>query len=262
MVSAIGLNAISYFFEQASRLSFIPERFFSLGGTPSPQLPKAEILARHKDGLSAGHIFDEARRYDQIISTDLIALEIAVQKHLELGEPVSINLNAETFFSDLLMPRLDELLAKYPAFKPSGVCLEITEQGGVPASYNEQYLIALKDKGFMLGLDDFNPNDLAEYDRLTHFGPHVDIVKFPHEYMHIVRFGSDADKEKFAAQVAIVKTAYPNAMIVMEGVKESDMALIPLLQRMGIDLVQQSSHCPEGPVRALEQDAIELALKR
>lgn len=251
---------ISALFGRVTSIHYVPEHFIPLRKLANPKLPLAEILARHPDGKSAGHIFDEARVDGNIISTDLIALEFAVQAHLALNQSVSINLSAETFFSNLLLQKVKELKATYPKFNPSSICLEITEQGGIPDTFNERYLMELKNMGFSLALDDFDPTIAFEHKRLAHYGAYVDIVKFPHQVMEIFRSGDVERADKVALQIQAVKTNYPHVTLVMEGVREADLKLIKKLNDLGIDLIQQTNHGSTEPMRPINQEAIALAL--
>ncbi len=212
------------------------------------RLPFVELLARHKNGQSAGHLFDEAREHNCVVEADLIALENVVKAQLDLDFPVSINLNVETFFSEELAPKVRELIHKYPKFNPEDFCLEITEQGGIPKNFDANKLLTLKQMGFALALDDFDPRQAIEQFRLTKFAPYVDIVKFPYQVLEMVRDGSLREAETLANTIKDIKDEFPHITFVMEGVRATDGDLLSTLKQMGIDLIQATSYVGEPRV--------------
>jgi EAL domain-containing protein (putative c-di-GMP-specific phosphodiesterase class I) len=247
---------VDHFFFEASRMKFEREAFFALRPVPFP-LPKAEMLARKPNGQSAGLFFDAARAAGRVIDTDIIIFERAVDDQQLTGDFVSINLNVETIFSRELYDSLMRIVRKYPNFDPSKICLEITEQGGVPHNFNPQTLINLKSMGFKLALDDFDPTKPEEHARLRVFGPYVDIVKFPHEMMGDVRGNNDQSCEKIDQSIQHITTHYPPTITVMEGVREEDRKgdeedeEYPTLRRFGFHVAQRSRFKSSSPVRNL-----------
>jgi EAL domain-containing protein (putative c-di-GMP-specific phosphodiesterase class I) len=226
------------------------------------KLPELEMLARPV-GITASYFFDEARKYNRVIDIDLMTFERAVAAHLISGKRVSINLNAETFFSDRLWAKLDEISLKYPEFNPKNICLEITEQGGIPKNFDPQALLALKARGFSLALDDFDHRDPKEWQRLALFAPYVDIVKCPYQVMETVREAS-LDSVAFADDVRMIKIRYPHLKLVMEGVRSSDNNLYPTLEKIGFDIIQPTSYvtqpkADQGQKVAFPEHGLELA---
>lgn len=231
--------------------------------THNQKLPFVELLARHENGQSAGHLFDEARKYDCVVEADLIAIEKAIQKQMALGCPVSLNLNVETFSSKALISKLDEMAEKYPTFDPRDICLEITEQGGVPENFDLGVLSALKNRGYALALDDFDPRQEKEQLRLEKFAAYVDIVKFPYEVLQIVRSGSLKDVETLGETIKNIKDDHPHITFVMEGVRSSDDDLLPILKELGVDLFQATKYKSDVEVttsRALPFQPLPIAL--
>lgn len=236
------ITIVDFFTMQAKRMRFDEEAFVHLLPLDDHhKLPELEMLARPL-GIATGHFFDEARKYNRVIEIDLMTFERAVAANLHSAKRASINLNAETFFSDRLWAKLDEISLKYPAFNPKNICLEITEQGGIPENFDPQALLALKARGFSLALDDFDHRDPKEWQRLALFAPHVDIVKFPYQVMETVREGSLTDSVTFAEDVKRIKIIHPHLKLVMEGVRSSDSDLYTTLEKIGFHIVQPTSY--------------------
>lgn len=258
------ITMVDFFTMQAKRMRFDEETFVHLLLLDDHhKLPEVEMLARPM-GITASYFFDEARKYTRVTETDLMTFERAVAAHLHSGKRVSINLNAETFFSDSLWAKLDEIGLKYPAFNPKNICLEITEQGGIPENFDPQALLALKARGFSLALDDFDHRDPKEWDRLALFAPHVDIVKFPYQVMETVREGSLTDSVTFAEDVKRIKIIHPHLKLVMEGVRSSDNNLYTTLEKIGFHIVQPTSYvtdpkADQGQKVAFPVPSLELA---
>lgn len=249
---------VSIFTEQARRLRFAFEAFVPLG--KFKPFPYAEMLARHPDGRSAGHIFDQARQEGCVVETDLAAFQKAIGEHLRTGIPASMNLNAETFFTKEFSCKLRKIITRFPGFSPRDICLEITEQGGIPENFNPETLIALKDMGFRLALDDFDPHHQFELDRLTVFAPYVDIIKFPYQVMELVRDGNQQESLNLADTVRLIKDKYPDILFVMEGVRETDHDLLPTLKQIGIDMIQPSSYVAPPPSVPVDCPEMRMAL--
>jgi len=200
------------------------------------------MLARHPDGRSAGKFFDEARAAGKVIPTDLAIFRRALEAQQALNVSASINLNAETIFSSEFLQELDSVYALYPDFDADKVCLEITEQGGIPKNYNPQTLLLLKNYGFRLALDDYNPFIVEEQARLEAFVPYVDYIKFPHEVMAKIRSGDEGCAVIMARVTNEIKRKFPHITLVMEGFRKADSNMRQTLKEMGMDIVQNSSY--------------------
>lgn len=220
-------------------MGFEREAFFALRPVPF-SFPTAEMLARKPNGLSAGTFFDAARAAGRVVDTDITIFERAVGTQQLTGDFVSINLNVETIFSRELYESLMRIIIKYPNFDPSKICLEITEQGGVPDNFNSQTLPNLKSMGFKLALDDFDPFKLEEQRRLTMLGDHVNMIKLPHEMMSFLRENDAQSRDHIGNSVRRINTQFPGTVVVMEGVREEDESIYPTLIELGFHVGQRS----------------------
>lgn len=247
-------------------LAYVRESFFPLTALPNmldDEFPTAEMLARDQNGMPAGNVFDKARECKQEVAVDLLALSIGVEHHLKWGQPTSsFNLAAETFFNEALIPKLTQLQLKNPRLDPRKIWLEITEQGGVPSNSDPKFLEGINDLGYRLALDDYNPNNPAERARLEIFGPFVKAVKLDYTHANTFRCGTDAEIELLSNQIRSIKNEFPQMIIVLEGVRGSDIDMIPKLLESGVQVVQESGYRGDGPVRPLDMEEIGLVLNR
>lgn len=234
----------SFAFEQ-----FLPQSAEAVAR--SSELPMGEMLYRPPNGQSAEIFFAEVRKRKMVISTDLTIFERAVaESHLH-AERTSINVNIETVNSDHFLPLLYRL-----EMNPDNICIEVTEQGGVPASFDHKRLETLKKMGFGLSLDDVDILDAKEWSRLGKLGPFVDTIKFPHQIAAIFRDGEESDIETISVYIRAAKALYPNALQIMEGVRSTDAHLAPAFHAAGIDIFQHSSYLPASRASQPLQDRL------
>lgn len=207
-----------------------------MGGNQGNRIFAAELLYKTKNTEA---FFEAARIAENIVPTDLEIFKAAIKEHLKLEYPVSINLNVETFFDNRLIETIKILKSENQNLDCTKICLEITEQGKIPAVFDDKKLIALKDMGFTLALDDFHPEKDGEWQRLRALGEFVDRIKFPHEIMTDIRKGQS---EKISRAIREVRFHYPDIILIIEGFQKDDWDSIDLLQSLGIDIIQESSY--------------------
>jgi EAL domain-containing protein (putative c-di-GMP-specific phosphodiesterase class I) len=236
--------------------AFALERFFRLSPRSTAGhkafLPTGELLFRPEDGTPAESFFKRGlRSTDDIITTDLIIFKQAIDAHLQLGEPVSINLSAETFCDERFLSTVEDALATCPDLNPYYVCLEITEQGGVPENFNPKAFEKLIKLGFTMALDDYDPRQESEQARLRTFSPFISIIKLPFELMQFARTDLESLAET-CRMIGDIKTLYPDIQLVMEGVRKTDNHLLGVLEAFGVDVVQITRNTETGisPARA------------
>lgn len=222
----------SFAFEQ-----FMPQSAEAV--SRSAELPMGEMLYRPPNGQSAESFFAEVRKRKMVVPTDLTIFERAVAEKHRHAERTSINVNIETINSGHFLPLLDRL-----DMNPDTICIEVTEQGGVPADFDHRKLETLKKMGFGLSLDDVDILDAREWDRMGKLGPFVDTIKFPHQIAAIFRDGDESDIETISTYIRAAKALYPNALQIMEGVRSTDDHLAPAFHAAGIDIFQHSSYLP------------------
>jgi EAL domain-containing protein (putative c-di-GMP-specific phosphodiesterase class I) len=150
---------------------------------------------------------------------------------------VSINLSAETFCDERFLSTVEDALATCPDLNPYYVCLEITEQGGVPENFNPKAFEKLIKLGFTMALDDYDPRQESEQARLRTFSPFISIIKLPFELMQFARTDLESLAET-CRMIGDIKTLYPDIQLVMEGVRKTDNHLLGVLEAFGVDVVQ------------------------
>lgn len=204
--------------------------------------PVAEMLFRPQNGQNPEEFFQSARANGKVVEADLAVFELAIQEHMRLGHSVSINLNAETFFDDRLLNSLTNIKRQHPALDPQNIWLEITEQGGIPKSFNPQSLTRLNKLGFNLALDDFNPHDPQEHFRLWRFAPYVQAVKMPFQVIEELKLSVQLETLR---DIRNARQGNQDVMLVMEGYREEEhKEMSGIFMAASIDIVQHSSYVP------------------
>jgi EAL domain-containing protein (putative c-di-GMP-specific phosphodiesterase class I) len=199
--------------------------------------PRGEILFRHPT-IPTEDFFAAARKNpDTIVPTDLEIFEQAIAEHMRLGHSVSINLNAETFFDDRLLDTLNTIKHNHPDFRPQDIWLEITEHGGIPKNFDGSRLVILKELGFALALDDFDPTKDDEWERLQIFLPYIDAVKLPYQFMEDIRHNDIMATSRLIQKSQI---ACLGKIMIIEGHRGNDHEYNLFLQSVGIDVIQES----------------------
>lgn len=200
------------------------------------RLPKEEVLL-HLNGVSAETFFGNLEKSPKlIVPTDYAILERAFGKFQ--SHTRSFNANSATIFGYGLF----EFLNRTP-HDPKFICLEITEHGGGrPDGRNLRNLEKLKNAGYGIAVDDFDPRSASEWDRLAELGPFADIIKLPYQIMETLRHGENQNIADIVFLIEAVRTTYPDIFLVMEGVRATDAYLIPDLEKMGIDIYQKSPY--------------------
>lgn len=251
------MNEISPIYQRAAEarnISFRHERFGTLShGSKSHQDFQfdSELLAQFPDGRSAGYLFSDSPTSVETIKADIISFQKAIALQYASSQKVHINLNAPTIFSAEFRDALQETRTALVNFNPENVCLELTEHGGVPDSFSEEWLEYLKEIGFSRALDDFYPFEGGETDlsaeryRLEKIGPHVDAVKFPHHLLKKIAANQPADIDNIFREIENVKRFCNDPFIILEGVKAEHKHLYPVLESLGIHVVQYSGHVGE-----------------
>lgn len=225
--------------------TYSTEAFIPIGAQPpatSSFFPRRELLFKPKGKKSAEAFFQAANQVPETaIQTDLALFDLAIDYHMLTinQQPVSINLSPYTFFDDRFLDKLRSILLRHPSFSPANICLEITEHGGIPKNFNPSRLVILKTLGFSLALDDFDPRQPEEWQRLELFAPYLDIVKLPFQMMREVR---ENDIVAAVRHIKSLKEQYPKMTVVMEGFRETDMDFLNILAEAGIDIIQESSY--------------------
>ena len=237
--------------------------FFSLHSHREKNIPYGELLLDvTESGLTTEEFLNKIRKRipDDIIAIDLQIFELAILKHIESDNQnniVSINLDAETFFDQRLIEKIEQVINNSPQFNPNKIWLEITEHGDVPKNFDGSTLSAIKSLGFKLALDDFHPkeSDYSEWIRLEMFAPYLDAIKFPFQIMESLRKEINTTNTETPTSDLIrhIKKTHPNKILVMEGVQKNDENLFAALKNLGIDIIQKSEHTrPPSKPLALE----------
>ncbi len=200
------------------------------------RLPREEVLL-HLNGVSAEIFFGNLEKSPKlIVPTDHAILERAFGKFQ--SHTRSFNANSATIFGYGLF----EFLNKIP-HDPKFICLEITEHGGGrPDGRNLKNLEKLKNAGYGIAVDDFDPRIASEWDRFAELAFFADIIKFPYQITEVLRHGGKQDIEDIRLLIEEVRREYPEIFLVMEGVRATDAYLIPDLKKMGIDIYQKSPY--------------------
>ena len=142
-------------------------------------------------------------------------------------------------------------LENHPDIDRRKVCIEITEHGGIPNGFNPKLLQYLKEIGFKLALDDFDPRSQVELKRLALLAPYMDIIKFPFQVMEAFR--CKETREEISSLIRSTCFQYPDKVIVMEGVKREEMNfMMSALRDIGIDYVQISKYHEHNPGTGLK----------
>lgn len=212
-------------------------------GINGVSFPYAEMLYRPPHKTTADFFAAARTNIDTIVTTDLDIFEQAIAEHMRLARPVSVNLNAETIFDDRLLDSINRIMKAHPNFRAQDVLLEITEDGGIPDNFDGLRLTHIKDMGFKLALDDFNPTIDEEWGRLNAFLPYVDVVKLPYKVMEDVR---DRDIGQGLHFIRKAQAACTGKILVIEGHRVSDHQYDDRLKHVGITFVQKSGYSTDG----------------
>ncbi len=198
-----------------------------------------EILLRLRDRngdiLNPGAFIPAAERYQMMPHIDRWVL---TQLLVKLGEQLlaypklnlAINLSATSLDDPSFIPFLDELLAATPV-PPQRLTFEITETTVVnQLSTASEVLSRLREQGCKVALDDFG-SGFSSFNYLKHFP--VDFIKIDGSFVRNLMFSS--------VDHTIVESI--NEVAHRLGVKTvaeyvEDDALIPVLQKAGVDYVQ------------------------
>jgi EAL domain-containing protein (putative c-di-GMP-specific phosphodiesterase class I) len=158
-----------------------------------------------------------------------------------IGRSVTINIQPSALFDMNFLPILMSALENNPDIDRRKVCIEITEHGGIPKNFSPKLLQFLKEMGFKLALDDFDPRSAEELKRLAMLAPYIDIIKFPFQVMEAFR--NKETREEISTLIRSTCFQYPDKVIVMEGVKKEEIHLMmSALRDVGIDYVQISKY--------------------
>jgi EAL domain-containing protein (putative c-di-GMP-specific phosphodiesterase class I) len=186
-------------------------------------------------------IQSNAERFFASASNDKIHQIFSQAFGVGIGRSVTINIQPSALFDMNFLPVLMSALENYPGIDRRKVCIEITEHGGVPKEFNPRLLQFLKEMGFKLALDDFDPRSSEELKRLDILAPYMDIIKFPFQVMEAFR--NKEKREEISSLIRSTCFQYPDKVIVMEGVRKEEMHfMMPALKDVGIDYVQISKY--------------------
>jgi diguanylate cyclase (GGDEF)-like protein/PAS domain S-box-containing protein len=223
--------------------------------------PLAEALLRIYDehgkvGSPALYI-DAAEHFGLIQQLDLAVVKRVFQTQAilakeGLGIDISINLSCRTLGDPAVLPKLKELMAKYP-IDPARIVFEVTETMALhdPAQMRDvedikAFIAGLRELGFRFALDDFGTGFTSfRYLKLLK----VDLVKIDGEY--IKNIATDATDRLFVQQMVNLCKGL-GITTIAEFVE--DRAINITLQELGVDAGQGWLYAkPQADIRGLIQ---------
>jgi diguanylate cyclase (GGDEF)-like protein len=212
--------------------NYLPIHFQPIYNLDDGSLKAMELLIRVESDehglLLPGQFLKQAQSYGQLTQLTKVCVRM-VAEYFELLPCVTININIPPYMLDNTNI-LDEFISSFDATKmPAGrFCIEVTEDGDIPAENLTPAIKRLKDHGFSIAMDDFGTgySTLARLSTLS-----MDSVKIDRSLLLSAVAGNKA-----VLEYAIDLVKRLGVTSVVEGVETlEELAMIRL---MGADCVQ------------------------
>lgn len=238
-------------FESFNYVAGVSHAHLMAGGS----LPNRELLHKPRvqelkavTGGSVEDYYKLCHRLGLDEDVDKVILGKLLPEAMKYEEGVSINLCSRTAYSKNLPTILESI-----NHDPYRVMFEISESkkpGGsrIPAEYNPKAIDALKNKGYRFAMDDLDPLLPDEWHNLGIFEA-INAVKFPHEIAAMMRKGNDQTVDKITHHIWAISRLCPDAILIMEGVRQTDQHLIKMLEAAGVHAYQQSRYIDDVNVQ-------------
>ncbi len=139
--------------------NYLPIHFQPIYNLGDGSLKALELLIRVESDehglLLPGQFLEQAKSYGQLTQLTKVCVKM-VAEYFELLPCVTININIPPYMLDNTN-LLDEFISSFNATKmPAGrFCIEVTEDGDIPAENLIPAIKRLKDYGFSIAMDDF-----------------------------------------------------------------------------------------------------------
>lgn len=218
------------------RPMFRYEEFHRIGAL-GKDFPTCEVLFNHHD---CEDFFRNVRDMDHSTETDLYLFRqaLTMMKQLGIGK-FSFNIDLSTALNPEFATRASLIASELGFHNKSDVVLEITEHAAIPEGADLEILGRIRQMGFRIAIDDFDPFKADMVARFKQLVPYADIIKFDHSVGDKFING---DAEEVLATIKSYRHAYPNQSLVLEGVSKQahadQQSYIYALRDAGIDVAQ------------------------
>lgn len=218
--------------QQAIDNNYLPIHFQAIYNLNDGSLKALELLIRVQSQehglLLPGQFLEQAKSYGQLTSLTKVCVKM-VAEYYDILPRATININIPPYMLDN-MDILDEFISSFDAthMPPGRFCIEVTEDGDIPAENLIPAIKRLKDHGFTIAMDDFGTgySTLARLSTLS-----MDSVKIDRSLLLSAVAGNKA-----VLEYAIDLVKRLGVIAVVEGVETlEELAMIRL---MGADCVQ------------------------
>jgi EAL domain-containing protein (putative c-di-GMP-specific phosphodiesterase class I) len=218
------------------RPMFRYEEFHRIGASGG-DFPACEVLFNHHN---CEDFFRNVRDMDHSTETDVYLFRQALAMMRKEGiRTFSFNIDLSTALNADFAARASLIASELGFYNKSDIVLEITEHAAIPDGADLEILGRIRQMGFRIAIDDFNPFDDEMVARFEQLIPYADIVKFDHSVGD--RF-QDGDWEGVSTTIAAYRQAYPEKILVLEGVSKqahgNQDSYVYALRDAGIDVAQ------------------------
>jgi len=218
--------------QQAIDDNFLPVHFQPIYNLESGSLSALELLIRldsKEHGLlHPGQFLEQAQAYGLLTPLTKVCINMIVKRYSELPDVV-ININLPSYMLDserILNEFLDYF--KKSGLSPSRFCIEVMEDEDISAEQLLSSVALLKDKGFLIAMDDFGTGH-SSLSRLSILP--FDTIKIDRSLLLAASTGNKAILE---SSIALIKRL--GLSVVVEGVETLEQ--LTLIRHLGADLVQ------------------------